>query len=53
VRLENVIYPPPECPYQAPDQPHGQVLNVAETFADGSIRLVRDLPFGTPAWEQL
>ena len=53
VHLENVTYPPPECPYQAPDQPHGQVLNVAETFADGSIRLVRDLPFGTPAWEQL
>jgi len=53
VRLENVTYPPPECPYQAPDHPHGQVLNVAETFADGSIRLVRDLPFATPAWKQL
>lgn len=53
VCLENVTYPPPECPYQAPEHPHGQVLNVAETFADGSIRLVRDIPFGTPTWKQL
>lgn len=53
VHLEGVTYPPPQCPYQAPQQPHGQVLNVAETFADGSIRLVRDIPFGTPAWKQL
>ncbi len=52
VCLENVTYPPPECPYQAPAHPHGQVLNVAETFADGSIRLARDVPFGTPTWKQ-
>jgi len=51
VCLENVTYPPPECPYQAPNHPHGQVLNVAETFADGSIRLVRDIPVGTPTWK--
>jgi len=53
VCLDNVTYPPPQCPYQAPEHPHGQVLNVAETFADGSIRLVRDLPFGTPDWKRL
>jgi hypothetical protein len=52
VRLEKVAYPPPECPYQALKHPYGQVLNVAETFADGSIRLARDLPFGTPTWKQ-
>lgn len=53
VRLENVTYPPPECPHQTSQHPHGQVLNVAETFADGSIRLVRDVPFGTPTWKRL
>lgn len=53
VHLASVTYPPPECPYQAPEHAHGQVLNVAETFADGSLRLVRDVPFGTPPWKRL
>jgi hypothetical protein len=53
VRLDHVTYPPLECPYQVPNHPHGQVLNVAETFADSSIRLVRDVPFGTPTWKRL
>ncbi len=26
---------------------------MAETFADGSIRLVRDVPLGTPTWKRL
>lgn len=51
--LSNVTYPPPECPYQADDHPRGQMRNVGERFADGSIRLVRDLPVGTPAWERI
>ena len=53
VHLENVTYPPPECPYQEQDHPHGQIVNIAETFANGSIRLVRDLPVGTPTWNRL
>jgi hypothetical protein len=53
VQLANVTYPPPECPYQAPDHPHGRILNVGERFADGSLRLVRDLPVDTPAWKRL
>jgi hypothetical protein len=52
-QLADVTYPPPECPYQVPDRPHGQIVNVGERFADGSIRLVRDLPVGTPAWKRL
>jgi hypothetical protein len=52
VTLANVTYPPQECPYQAADHPSGKIVDVAERFADGSIRLVRDLPVGTPAWEQ-
>jgi hypothetical protein len=53
VTLPNVTYPPHECPYQTNDHPHGQIRNVGERFADGSIRLVRDLPVGTPAWERI
>jgi hypothetical protein len=53
VTLSNVTYLSIECPYQANGHPHGQIRNVGERFADGSIRLVRDLPVGTPAWERI
>jgi hypothetical protein len=52
VQLAVVSYPPHSCPYQDQDHPHGKVLNVAETFEDGSIRLVRDIPVGTPSWNR-
>jgi len=50
VRFPEIIYPPPECPYQSQLHPHGLIINVAERFPDGSIRLVRDLLPGSPAW---
>jgi hypothetical protein len=53
VELDQVIYPPQECAYQDPDRPRGQIINVAETFKNGSIRLVRDIPVGTPTWKRL
>ena len=53
VKLPQVHYPPPECPYQADEHPHGRVLNIGERFADASIRLVRDLPFASPTWKAL
>ena len=53
VRLPNVTYPPPECPYQSAKHPHGRVLNVGERFRNDSIRLVRDLPVGSPTWKAL
>jgi hypothetical protein len=53
VRLAQVDYPPPECPYQANEHTHGRVIHVAERFADASIRLVRDLPVGSPTWKAL
>jgi len=52
VTLPTATYPPHECPYRAADHPSGQVRNVGERFADGSIRLARDLPVGSPAWER-
>jgi hypothetical protein len=53
VALPQVSYPPAECPYQAEQHRHGRVINVAETFPDGSLRLVRDLPVGSSTWKTL
>ena len=52
VELELVDYPPTECPFRRAQRPHGQVINVAKTFDDGSIRLVRDVPVGSKAWKK-
>jgi hypothetical protein len=53
VCLEGVTYPPDECGYQKTEHVHGKILNVAERFPDGSLRLVRDVPPGSPAWKSL
>lgn len=53
VEIPHVTYPPANCPYQSPERPHGEVRNIAERFPDGSIRLVRDLPVGSPTWKKL
>jgi hypothetical protein len=53
VRLEGIPYPLVECPYQHPSLPHGKILNVGERFPDRSLRLVRDVPVGSPAWKVL
>ena len=52
VELDDVTYPPPECPYRDREHSYGKVINVGETFEDGKIRLVRDIPVGTPAWKR-
>lgn len=53
VELDNVSYPPAECGYQNTDHPYGRIFNLGERFANGSIRLARDLPVGSPAWKRL
>ena len=53
VRVPDTVYPPPECPYQGADHPYGLIRNIAERFADGSLRLTRDVPFGSERWKQL
>jgi hypothetical protein len=53
VQIPQVSYPPPDCPYQHTDHPHGRIFNLAERFPDGSIRLVRDVPFGSPTWKSI
>ena len=51
VLIPEVIYPPPDCPYL--DTHHGRIVNLAERFPDGSIRLLRDVPVGSPSWKTL
>jgi hypothetical protein len=51
VQIPEVTYPPPDCPYL--DTHLGRILNLGERFTDGSIRLVRDLPVGSPSWKAL
>lgn len=53
VQLPQVTYPPPDCPYQHSDHPHGRIFNLGKHFPDGSMRLARDLPVGSPAWKCL
>lgn len=53
VQLPEVSYPPPDCPYQQCDHPHGRIVNLGERFPDGSIRLVRDIPIGSSSWKKL
>lgn len=44
----------PDCPYRDRDiHPFGLIKNVGRTFGDGSIRLVRDVPFGSAQWKEL
>ena len=44
--------PPPECPYQAAHHPYGQVVHVGRTLPDGSVRLAREVPYGSQTWKQ-
>jgi hypothetical protein len=53
VPLDAIPQPPTDCPYLSSDSPRGLILNVAETFADGSSRLVRDVLVGSPMWKAL
>lgn len=52
VAVPQTVYPPPECPYQDGASEQGLVVNLGERFADGSMRLLRDLPVGSPAWKR-
>lgn len=52
VAILGVPYPHPKFPYQDPEQQHGKVVNVAECFPDGSLRLVRDVPIDSPTWKR-
>lgn len=45
------ISPPEGCPYLDDDHRLGQVVNVGRAFRDGSVRLAREIPYGSDAWK--
>jgi len=42
----------PECDYLKPEYKHGYTITVGRTHADGSVRLAREIPYGSPAWKE-
>jgi len=42
--------PAPDCPYLDPKHKHGQVVNVGRTLPDGSVRLAREVAYGSETW---
>lgn len=44
--------PVPECPYLKPSLKHGYTTTVGRTHRDRSVRLAREIPYGTPAWKK-
>lgn len=45
--------PAPDCPHRFDGDKHGLVRDVGQSFADGSTRLVRDVPYGSPFAKKL
>lgn len=44
--------PLPDCPYLAAELKHGQVVNVGRALPDGSVRLAREVPYGSDIWKK-
>jgi len=43
--------PAPECPFGTPEHPYGQIINVGRTLPDGSVRLAREVSYGSNTWK--
>jgi hypothetical protein len=39
------------CPYREEHRPLGMIVNVGKTLADGSLRLAREIPYGSDEWK--
>jgi hypothetical protein len=39
------------CPYLDERRPLGQVTNIGRTMPDGTMRLAREIPYGSPPWK--
>ena len=50
-RKNDTVAPVAECPYLNAEHPLGQVRNVGRSFPDGSVRLAREIPYGSPTWK--
>jgi hypothetical protein len=42
----------PECDYLKASYKHGYTATVGRTHTDGSVRLAREIPYGSPAWKE-
>jgi hypothetical protein len=42
----------PECAYLKADYKHGYTTTIGRTHADDSVRLAREIPYGSPAWKE-
>jgi hypothetical protein len=49
-REGEAVHPVVGCPYLEDHRVVGYVVNVGRTLPDGSIRLAREVPHGSPAW---
>lgn len=50
-REEEAARPVEGCPYLEGDRPLGQVVHVGKTLPDGSLRLAREIPYGSEVWK--
>jgi hypothetical protein len=50
--LRDAERPAPDCPFRGDQNKHGQVVNVGPTLPDGSMRLAREVPYGSPPWKK-
>jgi hypothetical protein len=44
--------PAPDCAYLRSDYKHGYTVTVGRTHADGSVRLAREIAYGSPSWKK-
>jgi hypothetical protein len=43
----------PDCTYLHAPHKHGYTTTVGRTHADGTVRLAREIPYGSPTWKKL
>lgn len=41
-----------DCDYLSSDHNHGYTVTIGRTHADGTVRLAREIPYGSPAWKK-
>ena len=51
VCLTDTEHPAPDCNYLKPGHKHGYTVTVGRTHADGTVRLAREIPYGSAAWK--
>jgi hypothetical protein len=51
LRGDQPVQPPSGCPYLDPSHPPGSVQNLGRAFRDGSVRLAREIPYGSDGWK--